>query len=76
MRIVIVDWADAVSHSDGNTRPRHKYAHQRMVGWLLQYDDEGISIAYEYSPEDGSWREEQFIPGNMILKVEELDIEG
>ena len=74
--IVVVEWLDAVSHGDGDGQPRHKPARLRAIGWLLQYDDNGISIAYEYSEDDHSWRCEQFIPSSLIVNVDQLEPSG
>lgn len=73
-RIAVVSWDDAVSHSDGSGRPQHKPARQITIGWLLQFDDVGVSIAYEYGEDDQSWREEQFIPAPLVRLVEYLDL--
>jgi len=69
---VIITWLDAMNHGDGSGSPKHKPAKQVAIGWLLQYDEDGISYCSEYSTEDGSWRDEVFIRDQDILKVEEL----
>jgi len=72
MTPVIITWLDAVNHGDGSGSPKHKPSKQTAIGFLLRYDDEGISYCSEYSTEDGSWRDEVFIRDQDILKVEEL----
>ena len=66
---VIVTWLDAVNYGDGQGTPKHKPAEQCMIGWLLKRDKQGISVAMEYSPEDNTWREENFIPAGMVKSV-------
>lgn len=73
--IAVVTWLDAVEHSDGSVAPRHAAATQITCGWLLRYDDKGVSIAFEYSDDDGSWRGEAFIPAGMIVSVYEISVE-
>ena len=70
--IVVVTWHDAVQHSDGGGAPRHQAATQITVGWLLQNDDKGVSLAFEYSDDDGSWRDEAFVPAGMVIDVTEI----
>lgn len=71
--ITIVTWRDAVQHSDGHTTPLHKPAIQRTYGVLLKYDETGISVAGEENVEDGTWRDESFIPGELIVSVETVE---
>lgn len=68
--IVVVHWDDAVDRGDGDRAPRHEPARQVMVGWMLQYDEDGISIAYEYGEDGSDWRNEVFIPAGMIVQVD------
>ena len=72
MTPVIVTWLDSVDYGDGEGEPKHKATKQVAIGWLLKYDDDGISYCGEYSPYDNTWRNETFIRGEDILKVEEL----
>lgn len=71
-RQAVIVWHDAVEHSDGSGAPRHRPAEQTAIGWILRHDDEGISFAGEYNQKDGTWRNENFIPGGMIIKVTRL----
>ena len=71
--IVVVHWDDAVDRGDGGGVPRHKPSRQILVGWLLLHDDEGITLAFEHSDEDNSWRNETFIPAGMIAEVYEIE---
>jgi len=71
MTPVIITWFDAINHGDGDGQPRHRPSKQVAIGFLLKYDDDGISYCSEYS-EDGSWRDEVFIRDQDIFKVEEL----
>ena len=74
--VVIVTWLDAVRHSDGEGKPRHKPAKQIAVGFQLLYDNNGISIADELSGDgDGTWRGEHYIRACDIESVVELEIE-
>lgn len=68
--LVVVHWDDAVDRGDGESTPVHKPARQICLGWLLQYDSAGVSIAYEYSEEDDRWRNETFIPSGMIVAID------
>lgn len=74
MTPVIVVWKDAVDHGDGSERPTHKPHTQICIGWLLQYDDDGVSVAYEYNEITGAWRNEVFIPDSLIESVLELEL--
>ena len=72
--VVVVHWLDAVDRGDGDHKPRHRPELQVCVGWLLRYDDDGISLAFEYTAGSAEWRNETFIPTGMIKSVEELHI--
>ena len=72
--IVIVTWADAVIHSDGDTKAKHEPSVQVTIGWLLKHDDKGLSLICEYERDSpNEWRAENFIPEGMIVGVEELE---
>lgn len=72
--VAVVVWDDAVRHSDGSKSPVHQPERQTLVGWLLRYDTSGISVASEYNEEDGSWRDENFIPAGMIVSVHVYEV--
>jgi hypothetical protein len=72
--VVVVQWDDAVEYPDSDLKPRHIPVRLITVGWLLAYDDEGISIASEYSEDGSGWRNEVFIPVGMIDSVTELEL--
>lgn len=67
--IVVIEWNDAVRHTDGDTEPRHRAEKLVAVGWLLKRDKTGISYAEEYSANENAWRQEHYIPAAMIASV-------
>lgn len=68
--VAIVEWMDACKYDDGSERPRHEAYRLLSVGWVLQYDDDGISLAEELSAlNEHEWRYEHFIPAAMIVSV-------
>jgi hypothetical protein len=74
---VVVFWNDTVSHmdDDGSGNPRHKPACQITIGWLLKHDYKGVSLAFELGEDATDWREEQFVPSEVITKIEILEVE-
>lgn len=74
MPVYVVVWDDSVEHSDGAGRAVHKPARQVRVGWMVQHDGQGITVASEYSHDDGTWRGEHFIPNAMIVSITKLDM--
>lgn len=73
--IIVIHWDDAVDRGDGGHKPQHKPSRQVCVGWLLAEDETGVTLAFEYSDEDHSWRNETFIPAAMIDHVDLLEVE-
>lgn len=72
-RLVVVTWHDAhASAADEYEKAKH---HQPCVmytvGWVVDRDETGISVACERYHENGTWhyRAPTFIPGPMIQKV-------
>lgn len=74
---VVVHWNDTVSHmdDDGSGKPRHEPARQVTIGWLLRHDHKGVSLAFELGADATDWREEQFVPNEVITKIEILEVE-
>lgn len=68
--VAVVSWNDAVEHSDGADSARHSPAIQVTVGWLLQDDSAGVTLAFEYNEDDTGWRGEQFIPRGIIRAID------
>lgn len=70
--IYVVVWDDSVQHSDGSGRAIHKPARQIRIGWMIEHDEAGITIASEYNHDDDTWRDEHFIPNGMIFSLTHL----
>jgi len=75
--LVLVTWDDAWTDTDGfATLHGVQQTHQPMaiqtIGWLLQDDTTGISLANEQSAEDGhpTYRGRTFIPRAMVRTVQ------
>lgn len=70
--LITVRWNDAHG-STALSYSLDELSHRPMVmdtvGWLLREDQEGISMANEYCPEDKTWRGVNFIPRGMIVEV-------
>jgi hypothetical protein len=69
--LVLVEWNDAWSDSEPVTEDGIASSHKPMVvrtlGWVLQHDEVGISLANEFY--EGHWRGRTFILGVMIKSV-------
>lgn len=70
--IVIVVWDDAVQHTDGGGRARHKPARLIRLGFMVEHTEEGITVVSELSHDDDTWRDEHFIPSSLIFSITEL----
>ena len=76
-RFVSVTWEDAWSDDNGEWSPEnvhesHHPAVMQTVGWLLLENDVGVSIFNERDTKTGGYRGRTFIPGRMIMKVEDF----
>ena len=68
--LVIIKWDDAVVHTgEREGPPKHTPAKQVSIGWLMVHNDKGVTYCSEYSEDDGSYRDENFIPAGMITEV-------
>lgn len=73
--LYVVVWDDAVQHSDGGGRARHRPCRLIRVGFVVEHDGEGVTVVSELSNDDDSWRDEHFIPSSMIVSIEKLEFE-
>lgn len=73
--IYIVVWDDSVQHQDGAGRAIHKPARQIRVGFMIEHDGAGITVASELNHDDDTWRDEHFIPNGMIVSLEKLELD-
>lgn len=78
-RFVAVTWEDAWADSTGewtqeNVHENHRPAIMQTVGWLLLESEAGVSIFNERDTVLGSYRGRTFVPGRMILKVEDFPV--
>lgn len=68
----VVAWDDA--WASGEEVPEDELVHGPMrfqiYGWIVRSDEKGVTIASEWRPHDGKWRDRSFIPRGMV--VEEL----
>ena len=74
--VVAVEWDDAHGSITDEVTPMtlsamHGPCVMVTVGWLLQLDDEGVSIANERQP-DGSCRGHTFVPLGMVRSIRSL----
>jgi hypothetical protein len=74
--LVVVEWWDAWADVDGfatihGVHQTHRPMLIQTIGWLLQDDDTGVSLANEQSTEDGqqTWRGRTFVPRGMVQSV-------
>lgn len=80
-RLVLVEWSDAWQDQE-NFSSAHgiKSTHAPMIvttlGWVVQEDEEGVSVVNEQSGQDGSevYRGRTFIPKAMVRKVTEYKL--
>ena len=72
-KLVIVSWNDAQATATRvYVKERdHVPTVMHTVGWLLDQDDRGVSVACERFEEDGQWsyRGHTFVPAGMLIKV-------
>lgn len=68
----VIVWDDSVQHSDGSGKARHIPARQVRIGWMIEHDEHGITVASEYNNDDDTWRDEHFIPCGMIVSITHL----
>jgi hypothetical protein len=80
-QLVVVDWLDAWQDQD-NFATAHGIAstHEPMpvqtIGWLIQDDNVGVSVANEQSTQDGHdvFRGRTFVPRAMIKSVSPFNL--
>ena len=72
-RLVMVTWHDAHSSAaaDFDAATHHRPCVMHTVGWLVQKDDAGVTVACERYEEGGDWqyRAPTFIPLAMVQKI-------
>jgi hypothetical protein len=75
-QLVLVTWKDAWQDQENfNTAHGIAVTHAPMrvetLGWIIQDDDEGVSVVNERSTQDGSdvFRGRTFVPRGMIQSV-------
>ncbi len=75
-QLVLVTWDDAWADTDGfatmhGIAQTHHPMKIQTMGWLLQDDETGVSLANERSSEDGTdtFRGRTFIPRAMVRDV-------
>jgi hypothetical protein len=72
-RLHLVTWNDAQAHATREYLKERDHAPAVMVtiGWVLDHDKAGVSIACERWKEDGTWtyRGHTFIPAGMIISA-------
>jgi hypothetical protein len=72
-QFAIVEWNDA--HADfsdvslTDVHHGHKPTIMHTAGWVLKDDPDGVSIAAEFCPSDGTYRGRTFIPRAIIIKT-------
>ena len=62
-----VDGTDPVSQNDAHLK--HRASIHETIGWLLFQNEDGISIANEYCPEDETYRGRTYIPNGMLVST-------
>lgn len=71
--LAFVVWEDAWSNTSNNWTAKEVVKQSpcilRSVGFLLQDDETGVSLALEYEESVGSYRKVQHIPRQSIQKV-------
>lgn len=74
--LVLVEWNDAWGDTDGfatmhGIQQTHHPMQVQTIGWLLQDDEVGVSLANEQSIADGTptYRGRTFIPRAMVVEV-------
>ena len=67
-----VDGTEAVALSD--VKLKHKASIHETTGWLLYQDEEGVSLANEFCPEDETYRGRTFIPAGMLISITILNL--
>ena len=70
----VVSWSDAwVDGTEAVSLADVALKHHAMIhltaGWILYQNEEGISIANEFCPDDETYRGRSFIPAEMKPKV-------
>ncbi len=78
-RFVTVTWEDAWADGVDDTSPDKVHEKHRPIvmetrGWLLQEDDVGVSIFYERTQDQLSYRGRTFILRGMIVKIEDFPV--
>jgi len=74
--IVIVRWNDAQSSAthvfkEGEDMNYHKPMVMETLGWLLNDDEQGVSVMNEAFSEEGlNYRGHTFVPRSLILSTE------
>ncbi len=72
-RLVLVTWNDAQAGGaeDYDKARHHKPSVMQTLGWLMDQDDTGISIACERYHENGKdyFRGSTFVPSGMVISV-------
>lgn len=76
-QLVLVEWDDAWGDTDGfatlhGIQQTHHPMAVQTIGWLLQDDATGVSLANEQSTADGqpTYRGRTFIPRAMVRAVQ------
>ncbi|MGE3341516.1 MAG: hypothetical protein AB7J46_06505 [Candidatus Altimarinota bacterium] len=67
-----VDGTEAVAVSDVHLK--HKASVHITTGWLLYKNDEGVSVANEFCPDDETYRGRTYIPAGMIVDIKEFKL--
>lgn len=78
-RFVTVTWQDAWADGVDDTSIEKAHEKHRPIvmetrGWLLKEDDVGVSIFYERTQDQLSYRGRTFILRGMIVKIEDFPV--
>jgi hypothetical protein len=70
-QFAVVIWDDAhKTHEElHDDEINHKPSLCQTYGWIIKNDDVGITVASEWGPEDGIWRDSTFVPHGMVREV-------
>lgn len=80
-RLVLVEWKDAWQDQENfatahGIKSTHAPLLVKTLGWLVEDDEEGLSVVCEISGQSGSevYRGRTFIPKAMVIKVTEFKL--